>query len=268
MHGASIPRSSHFVLEKMTSPQSTFLQCPICTNFARMTIQLQAVAFRSPQPRRAAQFWGALLGRLPEDDNDEVLLAGESGQVGLRFVPGAPHGKEKNRLHLHIADGNRGQRDTIAASLELGARLLGNGHVPANSYAIMADVVGDEFCVIEDANHFLAGCGPLGEVTCDGTRAVGVFWSSGLGWPLAWDEGEETSIQSPVGGTKISWSGEPVNTSTDPDRQYFVLTVPRIELDDEASRLLTLGASGRINTPSGVTVLLDPDGNKFAIHAT
>ena len=26
-----------------------------------------------------------------------------------------------------------------------------------------------------------------------------------MGWPLVWDQDEETAIQSPLGGTKIAW---------------------------------------------------------------
>lgn len=223
--------------------------------------------FRSQEPQRAAEFWGAMLNRPLESDDGEILLAGESGQVGLRFAPGTPHGEE-NRLHLHLADGPRDQRDTIAACLKLGARLLGNGHVPENSYAVMADAVGDEFCVIEDGNAYLAGCGPLGEVTCEGTRTVGLFWSRVLGWPLVWEEGEETAIQSRAGGTKIAWSGDPVNPKTDRHRQYFVLSVVSHQLDDEVGRLLALGASGRAISQTGETLLSDPDGNTFLVRTT
>jgi nucleotide-binding universal stress UspA family protein len=63
---------------------------------------------------------------------------------------------------------------------------------------------GDEFCVIEPGEGWLAGCGFLGEVTCDGTPAVGRFWRDALGWPLVWDRGQQTAVQSPMGGTKIS----------------------------------------------------------------
>ena len=75
---------------------------------------------------------------------------------------------------------------------------------------MLADPGGNEFCVIEPGNRFLAGRGLLGEVTCDGTREVGLFWRDALGWPLVWDQGGETAVQSPQGGTKVSWGGPPV----------------------------------------------------------
>ena len=80
---------------------------------------------------------------------------------------------------------------------------------------MLADPGGNELCVIEPGNNYLAGTGYLGEVTCDGTRDVGLFWRDALGWPLVWDRNEQTAVQSPLGGTKISWDswgGPPIRT--------------------------------------------------------
>lgn len=126
-------------------------------------------------------------------------------------------------------------------------------------------MVGDEFCVIEGGNPYLAGCGPLGEVTCAGTRAVGLFWSQALAWPVVWDNGEETAIQSQPGGTKIAWSGS-LDPGTPKDRQFFVLTVAVDELEGEVARLMSLGATDRAQGQSGETILRDPDGIEFVIR--
>ncbi len=231
-----------------------------------MGIELQSLTFMSADPERDAEFWGAVLGRSPVTDVDGILLAGSDRQVGLRFVVGSSHGPDKNPIHLHLTDGTRDQRETIDACVSFGGRLLGNGHVPKNSYAVMADPVGDEFCVIEDGNAYLTGCGPLGEITCTGTRAVGQFWSEALGWPLVWEVGEETAIQSPNGGTKVSWGGETVVPSASAGRQYFVLTVPAHELDDEVDRLVGLGATRRADDAQGAMTLRDPDGIDFMLR--
>ena len=61
---------------------------------------------------------------------------------------------------------------------------------------VLADPEGNELCVIEPGNSFLAGCGFVGELACDGSREVGHFWSEALGWPLVWDQDQETAIQS------------------------------------------------------------------------
>ncbi len=232
-----------------------------------MAVELQSVTFTSPHPESQATFWGDVLARSPEPDGEGILLAGEGGQVGLRFASGPPHGPRLNRMQLHLSESGRGQSDTIAACLQHGGHLKGSGRVPPGSYAVMADVADDEFCVIADDNSYLAGCGPLGEVTCDGSRAVGIFWSEVLGWPLVWEEGEETAIQSPAGGTKIAWSGDSVDPLEPDDRQYFVLTASTAELDDEIARLVGLGATVASTEP-GTIWLTDPDGNRFVVRAS
>ncbi|MEO7721024.1 MAG: VOC family protein, partial [Pseudolysinimonas sp.] len=228
-----------------------------------MPLELQSVTFESAEPERDAEFWAAVLGRSPQSDAGGILLAGAEGQLGLRFAHGAAHASDMNRLHLHLTEGVRTQRETIATCLALGARLRGNGHYPENDCAYLADVVGDEFCAIEDGNTYLAGCGTLGEVTIDGSREVGIFWSEALGWPLVWEVGDERVIQSPVGGTKVAWGGESVAAGPEKGRQYFVVTVPVDEFDDEVERLTALGASSPVSDGSGETTLRDPDGIAF-----
>jgi hypothetical protein len=200
------------------------------------------------------------------DDAGGWLLAGGRGQLGLRFAGGSAHGDAMNRLHLHLTDGVRSQRDTIAACLALGATLRGSGKIPENDCVYMADVVADEFCVIEDGNGYLTGCGPLGEVTIAGSREVGRFWSEALGWPLVWEVGDERVIQSPLGGTKVAWGGEPVAAPPEKGRQYFVFTVPAAEFDDEVKRLISLGAFALSTDASGETTLRDPDGTAFVLR--
>ncbi|WP_296606801.1 VOC family protein, partial [Nocardioides sp.] len=118
---------------------------------------------------------------------------------------------------------------------------------------------GNELCVIEADNRFLAGCGRIGAINCEGTRQVGYFWSEALGWPLVWDQDEETAIQSPRGGTKITWSGPPVAPRLGPDRQRFELATAG-DLRDEVDRLVALGAT-RVDQET----LADPDGNHFRV---
>jgi hypothetical protein len=233
-----------------------------------MSLDVHSVTFLSEAPERDATFWGAVLARSPRDDDGGLLLAGDARQVGLRFAAGAGHGALRNRLHLHLSRADRDQSETIAACVEHGGRLRGNGHVPAGSYAAMADVVGDEFCVIEDHNAYLAGCGPLGEVTCEGTRTTGLFWSSALDWPVVWDRGEEVAIQAPVGGTKLAWSGEPIETGKPTDRQYFTVVASPGRFDDELGRLRGLGAADPVIQRPGVATLRDPDGVRFVVRAS
>ncbi|HEY0126441.1 MAG TPA: VOC family protein [Blastococcus sp.] len=133
---------------------------------------------------------------------------------------------------------------------------------------VLADPEGNEFCVIEPGNHFLAGCGFVGAVAGDGTRAAGCFWSQALGWPLVWDQNEETAIRSPHGGPKITWGGPPVAPKEGKNRLHLDLApVADGELQAEVDRLLSLGAT-RTDIGQGEVpwvVLADPDGNEFCV---
>src|SRR5690606_41550914 len=91
----------------------------------------------------------------------------------------------------------------------------------------------------------------------DGSRAVGYFGSEALGWPLVWDQNEETAIRSPHGGPKITWGGPPVAPKTGKNRLHFDLA-PSAGGDQRAEidRLLSLcaerdvigrGGAGRVD---------------------
>jgi predicted enzyme related to lactoylglutathione lyase len=127
---------------------------------------------------------------------------------------------------------------------------------------VLADPEGNEFCVIEETNNWLAGTGFLGEVAADGTREVGIFWAAVLGWPLVHDEHGETAIQPPEGRMKIAWGGPPLNERAARNRMHFVLTAD--DLDAEVERLVGLGAT--VVARGDDVEMADPDGNEFRLR--
>lgn len=237
-----------------------------------MTLVLYAVAFGADDPARLAQFWAQLLGRdvtRSVTDPTASLVPGLGSQLNLAFAPSSAPRPGRNPLHLHVTsdsgrDGGRdsgrpeGQADTVARALALGARHRDVGQRPEERHVVLEDPEGNEFCVIEADNRYLAGTGPLGEVACDGSHATGVFYSSALGWPLVWDEGEESAIQSPQGGTKIGWGGPPLAPVADRERQWFEVIAGD---DDDLLRLERLGA-----TTAAPGRWSDPDGSPFRVH--
>ena len=145
-----------------------------------------------------AAFWAGVLGREIVGEAGGALVPGDDTQVGLRFVAAATERSGRNRLHLHLTSTSLDdQRHTIETALALGGRHVDVGQLPEEDHVVLADPGGNEFCVIGPGNNFLAGCGFLGEVACEGTREVGLFWRDALGWPLVWDRNEETAVQSP-----------------------------------------------------------------------
>ncbi|CCH18282.1 VOC family protein [Micromonospora lupini] len=234
-----------------------------------MASHLFAVCFGANEPLRVARFWSEILGReLVDDPRDGALvLPDDKSGFRLRF-PQIPEPKLlQNRAHLELtSDSPEHQRQTVARALELGARHTDVGQLPEESHVVLADPEGNEFCVLGPGNTFLAGCGFLGDVACDGTQAVGYFWSEALGWPLVWDQDEETAIQSPLGGPKLAWGGPPLMPKGSRDRVTFDLAVD--DGDDqqaEVDRLVSLGATLIAADGEGAVVLADPDGTEFRL---
>jgi predicted enzyme related to lactoylglutathione lyase len=227
------------------------------------------VTFGGHDPDRLARFWASLLGRDVVPDRGGALVPGEEGQLGLRFVEDPTARAGLNRMHLHLTSARPAdQQATVDRALALGGHHLDVGQRPEEPHVVLADPEGNEFCVIPAGNAYLEGCGHLGELTCDGTRDVGLFWSAALAWPLVWDQDEETAIQSPHGGTKIAWGGPPVAPKHGPNRQRLELLADTVssQVSTEADRLVSLGATVLGATEAGVFELADPDGNEFSLR--
>lgn len=229
-----------------------------------MTSRLTAVVYDVPDPAAAARFWARLLDREVWSEPGGELLPGTPSQVGLRFAVADGPKREPVRMHLHLtSDTPADQQRIVADALATGGSHIDVGQLPGEGHIVLADPGSNEWCVIEAGNSFLAGCGPLGEVACDGSRQVGVFWSKALGWPLVWDQDEETAIQAPEGGTKVAWGGPPQAPKLGRNHQRFELS--STDPVAEADRLVELGATLLITPGSDGLELADPDGNEFVL---
>jgi catechol 2,3-dioxygenase-like lactoylglutathione lyase family enzyme len=235
-----------------------------------MPCRLDALVMDANDPQRLARFWGGVLGWETADDHDgRTLLPRDDTGFRLRFLPTREPKTGRNRMHFDLTSSSlEEQQRTVARALELGGRHFDVGQRPDEAHVVLADPEGNEFCVIEPGNNFLADCGFIGALSCDGSQQVGYFWSNALGWPLVWDQDEETAIRSPHGGPKITWGGPPVNPKAGKNRLHLDLAPPdgsdqRAEVD----RLVSLGAT-RIDIgrgDAGWVVMADPDGNEFCV---
>ena len=233
-----------------------------------MVLRLEAVTFDVTDAAAVAAFWAGLLGRVIVTESGGAFLPGDDTQVGLRFVTSQTEQVGRPRLHLHLTSSSlEQQRRTVDTALRLGARHIDVGQAPDDTHVVLAEPGGNELCVIEPGNTYLAGTGYLGEVTCDGSRNVGMFWRDALGWPLVWDNNEQTAVQSPLGGTKISWDRwggrPPAERRSGRNRQCFDLLTA--DPASETKRLVSLGAICLSDLSAGVE-MADPDGNKFGLH--
>ncbi|WP_420113460.1 VOC family protein [Pseudactinotalea sp.] len=229
-------------------------------------MRLQAVTYGAQDPELLARFWAGMLERDIVVDDDGMLLPGADGQLGLRFEADDAPPQPRHRMHLHLTSTSLAdQQATVDRACDLGARHLDVGQLPEDGHVVLADPAGFEFCVIEPGNGFLAGTGALGEVSGDGTRAVGYFWSAALGWPLVWDRGDQTVIQAPGGGTKVSWDVWPEHFRGGADQQRLELVTDSGALDAEIDSLVRLGAT-HLRTTDGAALLADPDGSEFRLR--
>jgi hypothetical protein len=235
-----------------------------------MTSRLVALCYDANNPLRLARFWAeALRWEIHDETGGQLgLVPTDASSFRILFLPVPKKKVGKNRIHLDLTTTTiDDQTETVGSLIELGARRVDIGQRPEEGHVVLADPEGNEFCVIEPDNSFLAGCGRLGSITCDGSRGVGYFWSEALGWPLVWDQDEETAIRAPGGtGPFITW-GPPVPLKVTKNRLHLDIAPDQGDHHAEVDRLASLGAS-RIDIGEGDVgwlVMADPDGNEFRV---
>ena len=236
-----------------------------------MASHIVALCFDANDPLRLARFWAGLLCWEMADAAEDgiALLPSDDTGFKIRFLPTDKLKVGQNRIHFDLTSTSlEDQQQTVARALRLGARHMDIGQRGDEGHVVLADPEVNEFCVIEPGNSFLADCGFIGAVNCDGSQEVGYFWSEALEWPLVWDRDQETAIQSPSGGSKITWSGPPLMPRTGKDRLRFDIAPP-VDGDQqtEVDRLVSLGAA-RIEIGQGEVswvAMADPDGNEFRV---
>ena len=234
---------------------------------AGVACDLFALCFGAEDPAGLVRFWSGLLGWDPAADDPLALVPYDDTGFRMRFVPLRARKSVPNRIHLDLTSTSpEDQQEKVARALALGARHIDVGQRPEEGHVVLADPEGDELCVIEPGNRFLSDCGLVGALSCDGTQQVGYFWSEALGWPLVWDQDQETAIRSPYGGPKVTWGGPPIPPKAGRNRVHLDL----VPTDDggqqaEVERLVGLGATRLDLGAGGVVVLADPDGNELCV---
>jgi hypothetical protein len=236
------------------------------------TSRLVALCFDANDPLHLARFWAeALRWEVGDATDDEIALVPTDGtRFRVLFLAVQDRKIGQNRIHLDLTTTSQVDQDeTVARLVELGARHIDIGQSPDEPHVVLADPEGNEFCIIEPTNKFLADCGRLGAINCDGTRAVGYFWSAALGWPLVWDQDEETAIRALDGtGPLITWSGPPLIPKFGKNRLHLdIAPAARGDQRAEVERLISLGATRTNIGQRDVSwvVMADPDDNEFCV---
>ena len=149
-----------------------------------MPPHLFALCFDANDPRRLARFWAGVLGWEMADDPPDgfALLPSDDTGFRLRFLPTQEQKTGPNQMHFDLTSTSlEDQQQTVARALELGARHIDVGQLPEEEHVVLADPEGNEFCVIEPGNNFLADCGFIGALSSDGSQAGRVLLERGAG---------------------------------------------------------------------------------------
>ena len=235
-----------------------------------MASRLWSVEFDANDHVALARFWAAALGWVYGEDQRYSSVTGGDGTLRrLEFLTAPNEKQSANRMHFDLSSASiEDQRATVERLVELGARHIDIGQGPDSDHFVLADPEGNEFCVLEPGNKFVDDRGLLGSLTCDGSPAVGYFWSEVLEWPLVWDQDEETAVRSRDGGVFFTFGG-PREQPKRAKNRLHVDIAPAADDDQhaEVDRLISLGAT-RIDIGQGDVswvVLADPDGNELCV---
>jgi hypothetical protein len=97
-----------------------------------------------------ARFWTQVLGWevLSERENEIVIGTDENAPAGMCFMPVTDPKTVKNRVHLDLTSSAANRDQEIYRLLALGARRADIGQTDAESWTVLADPEGNEFCVV------------------------------------------------------------------------------------------------------------------------
>ncbi len=115
-----------------------------------MAVSLHHIVIDTHDLPTLARFWAQVLGwRILSEQEREVVIGPDvTASIGICFMPVTDKKTVKNRLHLDLTP-DADDRDTeIERILALGAHTVDIGQTGAESWTVLADPEGNEFCVL------------------------------------------------------------------------------------------------------------------------
>jgi predicted enzyme related to lactoylglutathione lyase len=115
-----------------------------------MPVRLHHVVIDTLDLPRLARFWSQALGWpiLSEREREIVIGPDEAAPVGICFMPVTGVKAIKNRVHLDLTTSADDRDAEIARLLALGATRVDIGQTGTESWTVLADPEGNEFCVV------------------------------------------------------------------------------------------------------------------------
>jgi predicted enzyme related to lactoylglutathione lyase len=115
-----------------------------------MPVRLHHIVIDAHDLPKLARFWTQALGWqvLSEREREIVIGTDENAPVGICFMPVTDQKIVKNRVHLDITTEAQDRDQEIDRLLGLGAQRVDIGQTGKESWTVLADPEGNEFCVI------------------------------------------------------------------------------------------------------------------------
>ncbi|MGW1678907.1 VOC family protein [Saccharopolyspora sp. NPDC002376] len=156
------------------------------------------VEFSAREPQRLARWWADVLDWHLDADNS-VHPSGAG--VELRFVPSSTTKVGKNGVHLDLRSESHNDQNKIVERLfNAGAHFADIDQSSDVPWVVMADVEGNELCVLEPRKAY-ARTGPVAAIVVDtaNPRAQARAWAETTGMDLVGDRDEFASLQPTSG---------------------------------------------------------------------
>ncbi|MFJ9605843.1 VOC family protein [Kitasatospora sp. NPDC101176] len=120
-----------------------------------MACRISELVVDAADPERLAAFWREVLGYVELDrDDDGSIEIGPPGSVPggphptLLFSPSEDPRTGKLRMHIDVNATDRDQDAELERLLALGARPVDIGQTGTESWHVLADPEGNEFCLL------------------------------------------------------------------------------------------------------------------------
>jgi predicted enzyme related to lactoylglutathione lyase len=115
-----------------------------------MPVRLHHIVVDAHDLPALARFWTQALGWrvLSERDQEIVIGPDVTAPVGICFMPVTDAKTVKNRVHLDLTTSAADRDAEIERLLALGARRVDIGQTGQESWTVLADPEGNEFCVV------------------------------------------------------------------------------------------------------------------------
>lgn len=123
-----------------------------------MPVSLHHIVIDTHDLPALARFWTRVLDWriLSEREREIVIGPDENAPVGICFMPVTDPKAVKNRLHLDLTPGPDDREAEIERILALGARRVEIGQRGDESWTVLADPEGNEFCVLRPKISLIA----------------------------------------------------------------------------------------------------------------